>query len=263
MGNKSGLYIYCIMNNDIPDRKAVIEEKSTENDLGIIGLRNQLMYQIKYKDLSAVVSNFPLQKLNANIDDIMAHQKAVETLRSIKGGTVLPVRFGTVLRNEAKVSSLLSEFYDKYKSKLIKVKGKNEFGIKVLISENAREKLKNSVETESEQIKRIKNSISSLSTSDSGSDYLLKLTLKDAMRNELFKKLEHFTLEIHQQFVDVSVDSVLLKADVEQMILNAAYLVDQGNSIAFESKVIELREHYRNIGLIFHLSGPWAPYSFC
>jgi hypothetical protein len=261
MSSKFGLYIYCIVDKDI---KAADRDVNREDPgIGITGLRNQSMYQVKYKDLGAVVSNFSLQRLKASIDDIMAHQKAVEILRNKNEATVLPVRFGTVLKNHAEVSSLLSKSYDEYKSKLTKFKGKDEFGIKVLISEKVREKLKNEVETESTQVKRIKNSISSVSASKSGSDYLLKLTLKDAIRNELYKKLEQLTLEIHQQFADLSVDSALLKNDVEQIILNAAYLVDRDNSNFFKSKAIELREHYRSVGLVFHLSGPWAPYSFC
>jgi Gas vesicle synthesis protein GvpL/GvpF len=118
-------------------------------------------------------------------------------------------------------------------------------------------------ESESEQIKKIKDNISSLSNAKPGSDYLLKLSLNDAIKNEISKKREQLALEIHQQFAQISVETTLLKADIEQIILNAAYLVDKNSSMNFESKLTELKKEYGSTGLVFHISGPWAPYSFC
>ena len=242
--------------------------KSPKNDqpsfiFGNIGVRNQPGFKITYKDLSAVVSNFSLKQIKANIDDVIAHQKVVETIRKEIERNVLPIRFGTILRSRQEVTNLLSQSYNEYKLKLIKFNGKDEFGIKILITDVTRERLKNLVESESEQVQRIKNNISSLSAGKSGSDYLLKLTLKDAIKNETFKKTEELALGIHKQFAEISSEATLLKADTEHIILNAAYLISQNNSINFESKFKNLKKEYGNTGLIFHISGPWAPYSFC
>jgi hypothetical protein len=108
----------------------------------------------------------------------------------------------------------------------------------------------------------MKDNISSLSANSSGSTYLLKLNLEDAIKNGISKKIEKLAYEIHQQFVQISEESDLLKADIEQIILNAAYLVNQNSATAFKSKFQELKKAYGSVGLIFHMSGPWAPYSF-
>ena len=265
MTNDTGLYIYCVM--DQKEGVGVESEKiQTTNQshfkFGNIGVRKQPVSKIRHNDLSAAVSDFPLTQLKADIDDVVAHQNVVETIRKELGTTVLPVRFGTILKNQQEVIDLLSTSYNEYKSKLLKFSGKDEFGIKILISDAAKEKLEKLAEAESEEIKKIKDKISSLSNAKPGSDYLLKLSLNDAIKNEISKKREKLAHEIHQQFAQISVETTLLKADIEQIILNAAYLVDKNNAMNFESKYKEFKDEYGSTGLIFHMSGPWAPYSF-
>jgi hypothetical protein len=270
LDNDIGLYIYCIISEKEKEKATETKGllKTVKNDqppslFGNIGVRNQPVFRITYKDLSAIISNFSLKQLKVNIDDVIAHQKVVEIIRKEIERNVLPLRFGTILRSRREVTNLLSQSYNEYKSKIIKFDGKDEFGIKVLITDATREKLKDLVESESEQIQKIKNNISSLSADKSGSDYLLKLSLKDAIKNEIFKKIEHLALGIHKQFAEISSEATLLKADTEHIILNAAYLVSQNYSANFESKFMELKKEYSSTGLIFHMSGPWAPYSFC
>jgi Gas vesicle synthesis protein GvpL/GvpF len=266
MTNDSGLYIYCVMDQKEEvgiEREKIQTSNQSHFKFGNIGVRNQPIFKISHKDLTAVVSNFSLKQLKADIDDVVAHQKVVETMRKEFGTTILPVRFGTILKNQQEVTILLSRSYNEYKSKLLKFSGKDEFGIKILITDAAKEKLKDLAESESEQIKKIKDNISSLSNVKPGSDYLLKLSLNDAIKNEISKKREQLALEIHQQFAQISVETTLLKADIEQIILNAAYLVDKNSSMNFESKLTELKKEYGSTGLVFHISGPWAPYSFC
>lgn len=259
MDRNSGLYIYCIMNEE----REIYTDSQPIPIFGNIGVRNQPVNKVRYGDLSAVVSNFSLQQLQANVDDVVAHQRVVEAIRKETRATVLPVRFGTVLRNQREVTNLLSKSHNEYKSQLLRFNGKDEFGIKVLITNTAKEKFKDLVEAESEQIKKIKSNISSLSPANSGSEYLLKLSLRDAIKNEVFKKIERLALEIHSKFAEISVDATILKADAEQIILNAAYIINQNNPVTFESKLMEIKKRYEGLGLVFHMSGPWAPYSFC
>ena len=262
MVNPTGLYIYCIMQEKEEGKEG--KRRNQDFDLGNIGLKNQSVYAIRHNDISAVVSKLPLHQLEANIDDVVTHQKVVETAKQKTGTTILPVRFGTVVRNQQEVTSLLSKSYREYKSKLIKFDGKDEFGIKVLKTKTFEEKLKDLVEAESQQIKNIKDNISSLSHDKPGSEYMLNLTLKDTVKNEIYKKMEQLTLKIHQEFAEISEDTTLLNTDnLEHLALNGAYLVNKDNSEAFKSRLNKVEEEYGSMGLIFHMNGPWAPYSFC
>src|SRR5919197_4428748 len=258
MVNPTGLYIYCII-----QEKEEGKGRNQNFDLGNIGLKNQSVYAIRHNDISAVVSKLSLHQLESNIDDVVTHQKVVETTKQKTGTTILPVRFGTVVRNQEEVTNLLSKSYREYKSKLIKLDGKDEFGIKVLKTKTFEDKVKDLVEAESQQIKSIKDNISSLSHDKPGSEYMLNLTLKDTVKNAIYKKMEELTLKIHQEFVEISEDAALLSTDnLEQLALNAAYLVNKDNLETFKSRLKKVEDEYGSMGLIFHMSGPWAPYSF-
>jgi hypothetical protein len=69
--------------------------------------------------------------------------------------------------------------------------------------------------------------------------------------------------EINNALAQSADDRRLLKSDVGEIVLNAAYLVDRSKARAFDAKVKELRERYEREGMTIHRSGPWAPYSFC
>lgn len=47
------------------------------------------------------------------------------------------------------------------------------------------------------------------------------------------------------------------------MIMNAAFLVEQQALNAFKNTLDKLAEKYRDEGLVFGVSGPWPPYNFC
>jgi hypothetical protein len=258
MVNPTGIYIYCIIQQNDE------EKRKFESEFGNIGLNNQSLYTIRHNDISAVVSKLPLAQLKAKIDDIMTHQKVIETIRQKLGTTILPVRFGTVVRNEEAVKNLLLKSYKEYKLKLDQFEGKDEFGIKVLKTKIFGEKIKNQVETQSQQIQTLKHNLTSLPQNKPGSEYMLNLTLKDTIKKEILKKMEQLTLQIHDEFLEVSEDATLLGNDnIEQLALNSAYLVKKDNSEEFRSRLNKVKEKYEKMGLIFHMSGPWTPYSFC
>jgi Gas vesicle synthesis protein GvpL/GvpF len=84
MTNDSGLYIYCVMDQKEEvgiEREKIQTSNQSRFKFGNIGVRNQPIFKISHKDLTAVVSNFSLKQLKADIDDVVAHQKVVETMR--------------------------------------------------------------------------------------------------------------------------------------------------------------------------------------
>lgn len=71
------------------------------------------------------------------------------------------------------------------------------------------------------------------------------------------------TANLAVSLASIAVDRRLLKNDVGEIVLNAAYLVDRSRTREFDAKVRELRERLERDGITIHRSGPWAPYSFC
>lgn len=245
-----GRYIYCIID---------WEEKRPIGNFGNIGIGENTVYTIYYKDIAAVVSTIPFKQMESNLNDIVAHQRVVEAAR--EANTVLPVRFGVILKNEAGIKKLLASSYKDYHAKLTSLRGKDEIGIKVLLNKSSLKKIREQAEQSSEEIRKIKQEISSAKP---GTSYFLKLRLEDAVKNETLMKIDKMVGEINDSLAEVAVDRRLLKNDVAEIVLNAAYLVERNKIQIFDAKVKELRERFEKEGMMtLHRSGPWAPYSFC
>lgn len=243
-----GRYIYCIID---------LEEDKPASNFGNIGIAESIVYTISYKDIAAAVSAIPFKHMESNLNDIMAHERVVEAARETR--TVLPVRFGVILKNEDGIKKLLASSYKDYKAKLSKFRGKDEIGIKVLLSKANLKKIESLVE-QSEEIRKIKHE---MSASEPGTTYFLKMRLEDAMKNEMMLRIDKMVGEINDSLAKAVVDRRLLKNDVGEIVLNAAYLVERSNIQVFDAKIKELKEKFEKEGMTLHRSGPWAPYSFC
>jgi len=233
-------------------------EGGKNQNLGSIGLLGNKVYTINHIDISAVVSKAPFKEMKPDVDSIIAHQRVVEASKNVT--TTLPVRFGILFKSEQGVKKLLTKSYNDFKSKLNKLKDKEEFGIKLILEMENMRKIQKQVIDKSDEIKRIKNEISESGT---GTAYFLKMRMNEAIKNEVLRKVEELAGDVHRDLVSCSVDSCFLKVDLEDVILNAAYLVNKSEIKKFDDKLDKLKKKYSTHGLIFHQSGPWAPYSFC
>jgi hypothetical protein len=241
-----GRYVYCIVDSAEP------------RGLGDIGLMGKPAFVVVHKDIGAVVSPVPYAELEASIDNILAHQRVVDASRKI--GTSLPVKFGTILKKEDGVTSLLAKSYDDYRSKLEKMSGMDEFGVKVLFSKAGLAKVEGALRITSPEIVKMRRS---LENSSQGKSYFTRLKMSEAIRAEAYRKIDELSREIHKELERSSHASSILKSDHEQIVLNAAYLVRRGEGDAFLALASRLGKEYAEKGLVVHSSGPWAPYSFC
>lgn len=241
-----GRYVYCIMDWD-----------SKPNNFGNIGISESSVYTIGHKDICAVVSSIPFKQMESNMNDIMAHQRVVEAARET--GTVLPVRFGVILKNEEGIKKLLASSYKDYSAKMAQVRGKDEIGIKVLLGKTSLKKIQEQAK-ESDEIKKIKSEISS---AQPGASYFMKLRLQDAVKNETLRKIDQMVGEINRTLAGAAEDTKMMKNEVGEIVLNTAYLVDRKKMNDFDKKLKELRNRFEGQGMTIHRSGPWAPYSFC
>ena len=87
--------------------------------------------------------------------------------------------------------------------------------------------------------------------------------MDEALRNETAKRIEDLSQGVHGELLRAALESALLKAEHEQIVLNAAYLVDRSRRDEFQAEAGKVKRKYEKQGLTIHLSGPWAPYSFC
>jgi len=93
-----------------------------------IGERGDIVSTIGYEELSAVISNSPLDKYVVNKENLIAHEKVMEEV--MKNYTVLPMRFCTVASSAEEVRNLLRKRYLELKSLLKDMDNKIELGVK-------------------------------------------------------------------------------------------------------------------------------------
>jgi hypothetical protein len=240
-----GKYLYCIL------------DLKKKHEFGPIGLFDKNAYTLSHKDISAVISSIPFKELQPDINTITAHQRVVEESRNL--GTTLPIRFGILFKTEDGIKKMISKSYNEFETKIKNLKDKDEYGLKIIMEKSKLAQLHN-LSQETPEIKRIKKE---MKESGKGTTYFLKMQMDEAIKNEIYKKIDVIGGKVHQELISLSISNCLLKSDLDQVILNAAYLIDKKKIDIFRKKIEDVKKMYAKYGLMFHLSGPWAPYSFC
>ena len=203
-----GRYVYCIVRTDQP---------LTFGPIGI-GEEPAPVYTVRCDDLSAVVSDTPLGVLDPTRDNVLAHQRVNETV--MRDHTVLPMSFGTVFKTRDDVTAFLKSAYRAFSDVLDKMENKLEFGLKVLWDRDA---VIREIETEDEDIHRLKNEIAA----QKGSTYFARMQYGRLIDAALQAQSERYVAEIFDRLRDVSVAARANKPIGDRMILNAAFLVSR------------------------------------
>jgi hypothetical protein len=239
---EGGKYVYCIIRSD------------GQREFGGIGIGgNQRVYTVHHTDLAAVVSDTPIVIYDPTRENVLAHEFVNETV--MKEHTVIPMSFGTVFRSEDDVTELLRSTYTAFSDVLDKMKDKIEFGLKVLWD---RDKVVTSLETDNEEIRRLKDEIHRHTSS---STYFARMQLGRLVESSLEESSQRYVADIHDWLKAVAVASRSNKPIGDRMILNAAFLVDRAKEAQFDDSVKEISRKYEDI-LTFKYSGPWPPYNF-
>jgi hypothetical protein len=165
-----------------------------------------------------------------------------------------------IFKNEEGLKELLAKSYSSYRAKIVELKGKEEFGAKVILDEAGLKRIRAEVERESEELVKLKKSMAKATR---GTLYLLKIKMDEALRSETAKKVGDVSGAVHTELGRAAVQSTLLKSDHEQIILNGAYLVERSRHHEFQSEAEKVKSKFEKQGVSIHVSGPWAPYSFC
>ncbi len=236
-----GQYVYCIIQSESP---------LTFGPLGI-GHDPAEVQTVHFKDLAAVVSATAMVVHDPTRENVLAHQRVNETV--MLQHTVLPMSFGTVFKTTNDIVELLRSAYDAFTDVLQKMRDKLEFGLKVLWD---RDQIIREIEGEDDDIRRLKNEIST----QKGSTYFARMQYGRMIDAALQARSEQYVDGIFRSLRDVAVASRSNKPIGDRMIMNAAFLVLRDREQAFDARVKEIGQ--RHDKLTFKYTGPWPPYNF-
>ncbi len=215
-------YVYGI----IPTRK--------ECNFGPIGIRGKDVYTIHYRDIAAVVSD-SVSKTYEVLDYGIAHQAVLEKI--LQEYPLIPMSFGQTT-TEGDIKTFLSRNLPKLKEIFKKLSGKTELGLKVTwkIDSTIQEIASSNV-----KIRAMKQQITGRPPEKT---YRMRLDLGTKVAQELNKRGDKIASDIFSRLGELSADSRLNKNLSDEMILNAAFLVDKTREPDFDTLVNTLEEEY-------------------
>jgi len=242
---KEGKYIYCIT------------ETKQERNFGPIGVgqRGDEVLTIGYDDLSMVVSSYPMAKISMNRENMLSHQKVIEKVMD-EFDSVLPVRFGTIAASADEIRSLLDRRYREFKSALTDMNHKVELGVKG-IWENM-DVIFDEIVRDNREIKRLKEKIASDMTRNNAQ---MKIEVGKMVEQALQKKKEQEAERVVDALRRTAFDHKLNKTISDEMLINAAFLVDKGREKEFDNIMDDLSDEYKD-RVKFLYAGPLPVFNF-
>jgi hypothetical protein len=246
---KKGIYIYGIINsNNASDIFTPKDSYKKEN-----------VYTIPYQDVSAVVSNseiidFTYSSKDASAQLLVWHQKVIEKIMSLKY-TIIPVRLGTFMVDEAEVKDILSKGYSLIKNIMEKIRDKIETD---LVATWADFGLALKEIGEEKEIKKLKEKILANPKRITVNDQMkVGIILKKALDN----KREKYAFKIQSALKNVSHDLKIHELMDDKMVINSAFLINKSRQKEFYRKIESLNYEFDD-KLNFRCVGPLPPYSF-
>ena len=237
----AGKYVYCIIESTQPLSFGAIG----------IGAEPTEVHTVNYRDITAVVSDTPLEVYDPTRENVLAHERVNDAV--MHEHTVIPMSFGTVFKTSEDIVELLRSAYDAFRDVLGKMRDKVEFGLKVLWEPDA---VIRELEAQDENLSRLRQEISS----QRGSTYFARMQYGRLVDSLLQNRSEILVGEIFSALRDVSIASRTNKPIGDKMILNAAFLVERAREPEFDAAVKAIGMRHENLNIRY--TGPWPPYNF-
>ncbi len=243
-----GKYIYGIINSDACE---------SVGSYGVSACKE--VHFIPYQDIAAVVNDAQIVDYTHMFKDALArglveHQKVIERIMDI-GYSIIPMRLGTFMIDEAEVKDVLIKGYGLIKEIIPKIKDKIEIDVAVVWNDWT------SVIKEAGEEKEIKEYREELLNNHKGITIADQMKIGVMLKKVLDEKREKYAFKIQEALKTVSIDSKTHELMDDKMVVNAAFLADKTKQKEFHSKVEDLNTEFKEL-LNFRCIGPLPVYSF-
>ncbi|WP_020575451.1 GvpL/GvpF family gas vesicle protein [Actinopolymorpha alba] len=198
--------------------------------------------------VTAVVSDTP-PGLRAKRRDLLAHQHVLDELG--RQGTVVPMRFGVVARDETSLRDELVRDNEAYLALLAEVENRLEYNVKAFADED--ELISEVAETDPTVRELRQRSSASATVED-------QVRLGEAVAAALETRQEALAEPVLETLRPFAVRSVI-GPQVQDCAVNVSFLVNRGDASEFLSVAEKLGERLQP-RVRLRLTGPLPPYSF-
>lgn len=264
-----GLYFYCI--------REKTGDSSAISAKGIDG--EEEAYTLPFRELEAVISKVSLEEFGSeeiqrnaqeNLkwikEKAVIHEEIIEEAMRKDGNilNLIPMRFGTIFENKLRLEETLDKDYSKIKEILERIRGKEEWSVKVYLRDKT--KFEHLLKEKNEAIKEKEKEVASL---PEGMAFFMEEDLREVISKEVERELSNDTEALFgglKKHAVASVKNRILEKELtgrqEPMILNAAYLVLEEKIEDFKKEAKDLNQQIQGKGFFLELSGPWPAYNF-
>ncbi len=244
----NGMYVYGIV---------TCEHAQEFGTIGI-GSTPALVYTIAWNGIAAVVSASPFVVYDSlakekTIRDLVTHQFVIEKV--MERCTILPVKFGTMVADEAAVSEFLAKGFTLLSEALQRMAGKIEVDVvatwdvsKILAT--LPQRAPHVLEQQRELARKGKQA----SIED-------KIALGKAIAEALKAEKVSYVQRILQALQVRAIETCLHDLASDEMILNAAFLLEKSEEEHFSERLEVLDQELENV-VNFRIVGPLPMYSF-
>lgn len=220
----------------------------------LTGLNGEHLALVPWQALAAVVAVSADVQIQPTADALLRHEIVVETLCEASGA--LPVRFGTILPDEAAVERALDDRYEVLRAALARLGSKVELGLTVLWDSRAIPEDLGDIGDEGVAAPGAEHG----ENQSPGRRYLL--ARREAYRREqvMQKMAQTVTSDLDHHLRPYIRESQYRVDTAPGLAIRAAFLVDRGALAQARTALSACRSLYP--ALRFLITGPWPPYSF-
>lgn len=238
---EKGKYIYGIIGG------------SEERKFGRVGIGGQEVYAVCYRDVTAVISDLNIARLDVTRENALVHEGVLREV--MESYAVIPMSFGTVAEDEKDVRKILKWTYGEAKDALKKIYRKVQIDVKASWDMNT---ILRDILNEDKDIQRLKEAIAAKPPNETYND---KIELGRAVKSALDRKKSTYIKEMHRVLSKLAEDSCANKLVDERMIMNTSFLVKEEREREFYDKVDGLEEKYGGKVEVISI-GPLPAYDF-
>ncbi|EMF53774.1 GvpL/GvpF family gas vesicle protein [Streptomyces bottropensis] len=200
-------------------------------------------------ELAAIVSEAP-EGLRPKRKDLLAHQNVLSEAGA--GGSLLPMRFGSVAPDDASVTAVLAERAKHYLERLGALDGKVEYNVKASHDEEA---VLHRVMGENPELR----AMTEANRQAGGGTYEDRLRLGEMVVAAVQAREAEDAAELRRT-LEPAAEDVSAGPDSTGWLANLSFLVDRESSAAFLDAVEEVRKSHPHLEV--RVNGPLPPYSF-
>ncbi|HZX10717.1 MAG TPA: GvpL/GvpF family gas vesicle protein, partial [Acidobacteriota bacterium] len=220
------------------------------------------IYSISYQDISGVVRDYPGDRFDFGTREevaqkLVSHQTVIEKV--MEKFSIIPIKFGTVLRDEQEVKRILIKAYREFKESLENFSEKIE--LDVVVSWEDLNALIKKIGDENKEIRDLKEKISQKQKKEDV--FQEKIKIGAMIKEVIDKKKDDLKKEIIEILSSKTKIENVKKHELmnDSMILNCGFLLHKEKEKEFNNALHELNDHY-NDSLKFRCLGPLPLYSF-